>query len=298
MSSIQVNVAGVVFRLEGETAEYVPRIPSAYHAFQTSDKSVCHARYRCLAPDRPRLPRIEPGSFVWQSDIWRMGMDTNGRYVIEIHDVVQSRWVPSAAIAPDFSAGDLQAFAGRRAAPSDYELNYPTAQVILTNLLGQHGVIVLHAAAVIIDGKGVVFGGRSDVGKTTLSRLCRDRGATLINDDRCALFIRDGQPWVIATPWHGEDPEINVMEAPLAGIFHLHQEPACRMTALAPSLALARLLATGIAPFYRREGLERATQLMADLVECAPSYDFGVRPDHSAFVILRETLLDPALKAS
>jgi len=223
-----------------------------------------------------------------------MGTDASHHYVIEIQDVIESRWVPVAAIAPDFREGVLQPFAGRRAAPSDFALNYPADQVILTNLILECGVVVLHAAAVVIDGKGAVFGGRADIGKTTLSRLCRAQGATLMNDDRCALFMRDGLPWVTATPWHGEEPEINAVEAPLAGIFHLDQKPECRMTPLPPGLALARLLATGIAPFYRKEGLERSMQLMAGLLEKTPSYDFGVRPDHSAFVMLRETLHDTA----
>ncbi|MBU4460461.1 MAG: hypothetical protein KJ579_07835, partial [Verrucomicrobia bacterium] len=123
---------------------------------------------------------------------------------------------------------------------------------------------------------------------------CRARGATLINDDRCALFMRNGMPWVTATPWHGEEPEINVVEAPLAGIFHLSQQSQCQMTSLSPDLALARLLATGIAPFYRREGLEHAIHLMAVLLERTSSHDFGVRPDPSAFVMLSEALRDTA----
>ena len=295
---MHLNIAGTIISLEGEAPGYSLRVPSAYHAFRTDESLRPHARYRCLIPDTPRLPRIVPGTLLWESDIWRMGADAHGRHVIEIHDVIESRWVPVASIAPDFREGVLQPFAGRRAAPSDFALNYPADQVILINLLLERGVIVLHAAAVVIDGLGAVFGGRADIGKTTLSRLCRDRGATLINDDRCALFMWEGLPWVTATPWHGEEPEINSINAPLAGLFHLHQEPKCRMTALPPSLALARLLATGIAPFYRKEGLDRATQLMAELLEHAPSHDFGVRPGHDAFVMLRETLLAPALIAS
>lgn len=287
-----LNIAGVIIRLEGETANQVPLVPPSYDAFRVGDAAPCHASYRCLNPDTPRLPRIAPGTFLWQSDGWRMGTDTNHHYVIEIQDVIESRWVPVAAISPDFKKGRLQSFAGRRAAPSRFALNYPADQVILTNLILECGIIVLHAAAVVIDGKGAVFGGRADIGKTTLSRLCRSHGATLMNDDRCALFMRDGHPWVTATPWHGEEPEINAVEAPLAGIFHLGQTPECRMTPLQPGLALARLLATGIAPFYRKEGLELSMQLMASLLGKTPSFDFGVRPDSSAYVMLRETLHD------
>lgn len=273
-------------------ADQLPLVPVSYDAFRVGAAPTCHAHYRCLTPDTPRLPGIVAGSFLWQSDGWRMGEDVNRHYVIEIQDVIESRWVPVAAITPDFRRGLLQSFAGRRAAPSCFALNYPADQVILTNLILECGIIVLHAAAVVIDGKGAVFGGRADIGKTTLSRLCRSQGATLMNDDRCALFLRDGQPWVTATPWHGEEPEINAIEAPLAGIFHLDQKPECRMTSLPPGLALARLLATGIAPFYRKAGLERALQLMADLLAKTPSYDFGVKPDLSAFVMLRKTLDD------
>lgn len=289
-----LDIAGAIVRLEGELPDRPLSLPPAYRAFLTDDTRRSIAGYVCLSPDTPRLPRIGSGPLLWESDIWRMGTDSDGRHIIEIHDVVDCRWVPVAVTAPDFREGTLQPFAGRRAAPSGYALNYPADQIILINLLLECGVIVLHAAAVIIEGRGAVFGGRADIGKTTLGRLCRARGATLINDDRCALFMRDGMPWVTATPWHGEEPEINVVEAPLAGVFHLSQQSQCRMTSLSPDLALARLLATGIAPFYRREGLEHALQLMAELLECTASYDFGVRPDSSAFVMLGETLRDTA----
>lgn len=293
-----LDIAGVIVRLEDESPDRPLPLPPAYRAFQADPAAQPNARYRCLSPDTPRLPCIGSSPLLWASDIWRMGTDADRRHIIEIHDVVASRWVPVAVTTPDFKEGILQPFAGRRAAASEYALNYPADQVILINLLLECGVIVLHAAAVVIEGRGVVFGGRADIGKTTLSRLCRARGATLINDDRCAIYMRGGMPWVTATPWHGEEPEINVIEAPLAGIFHLSQQPLCRMTPLPPGLALARLLATGIAPFYRREGLERAIQLMAELLECTSSFDFGVRPDASAFVMLCETLRDTAPASS
>lgn len=218
-----------------------------------------------------------------------MGESESGALVVEIHDVVHERWIPVVHASPDFQSGILQPFAGRRGDPSPYALNYPYDQVLLTNLLANSGVVVLHAASVIIDGKGITFGGRSGIGKTTLSRLCRDAGAILLNDDRCALYFRDGVPWVCPTPWHGEEPEINNQHAPLAAILHLDQGPGNQLAPLDEVSALSSLLATGIAPFYRKDGLEKVLDSMERVLAHIPSYRYTFAPTPTAV----EPLLSP-----
>lgn len=224
-----------------------------------------------------------------------MGSLPGNRIGIEIHHALRNLWVPVADLAPDFTHGRIQPFAGRRADPSPYALNYPYDQAILTNLLNRSRVIVLHASAIILEGRGWVFGGRSGIGKTTLSRLLRDHlGATLLNDDRCALYHDHGQWSVTPTPWHGEEPEIQHQHAPLAGIVHLERSPQPGTYAsLPPDLALPRLLATTIAPFYSQPDLTHTLDALDHLIQHIPSFTFSFHPDSRAiepFNNLRQTL--------
>lgn len=66
-------------------------------------------------------------------------------------------------------------------------------------LLHQRNQIVLHASAVLVGGKAVLFCGASGAGKSTLAAALGEQGYPLIADDQCAIEIGDdGIPMIQA----------------------------------------------------------------------------------------------------
>ena len=70
-------------------------------------------------------------------------------------------------------------------------------------LLWQRGFLVLHGAAVEIDGRGVLFVGPPGCGKSSLAAALQQRGHAVLTDDVCAVTLgEDGRPKVVpGTPF-------------------------------------------------------------------------------------------------
>jgi serine kinase of HPr protein (carbohydrate metabolism regulator) len=67
-------------------------------------------------------------------------------------------------------------------------------------LFHQRQQIVLHASAVRVAGKAVLFYGSSGTGKSTLAAALAQRGYPLIADDVCTVTAETrARPWCIPT---------------------------------------------------------------------------------------------------
>ncbi len=129
----------------------------------------------------------------------------------------------------------------------------PTDQIWLCPLMADRQGILLHASAVILNGRAFVFAGKSGAGKSTTVELLRRapcfRQAEVLCDDRIIVRKHDGH-WQVHGTWsHGSIPDVSPASAPLAGIFLLEQSRENRLVpVIDPSSILHALLAVLIRP--------------------------------------------------
>lgn len=94
------------------------------------------------------------------------------------------------------------------------------------NQLLRFSGLLLHASAVVVDGKAYLFSANSGTGKSTHTGLWLkyfgDR-AVILNDDKPALRLEDGVWYAYGTPWSGKHDINTNMKAELAGIAFLER---------------------------------------------------------------------------
>jgi len=87
-------------------------------------------------------------------------------------------------------------------------------------LLGFDG-LMLHASAVVVDGKAYLFTADSGTGKSTHTRLWLERfgsRAYILNDDKPALRLEEDGWYAYGTPWSGKNDISVDARVPVAGI--------------------------------------------------------------------------------
>lgn len=251
-------------------------LPSLYAPFvATSSAESGDAHY--TVAEMPSLPTPSTTTY-WSGPSWRMTAGQAG-VVIDAVDPQSQRWQRAADMDETFSRGviyPLETSGGSRV-----EFLYPPVdRVVFANRLSIEGTVLVHASAVRVSDGVYLFCGRSGIGKSTIADLwLQQAGCTLLNDDRAVVFCHEGNAWAGGAPWHGKNPAVDPTPGPLRGIFHLGQAPTNRLRRLDPSEAAARLLATGVIPFYYEPSVVAATDAIAQVCSAAPSFELAFYPD-------------------
>ena len=194
--------------------------------------------------------------------------------------------------------------------PSDYDRiltdgwqslsHFPTDQIWLGPLLADRNAILVHSAAAIVNGKGLVFVGHSKAGKSTTMELLKAENregrfsAEILCDDRNVLRYwpgktteqkptsapvkgekgnGDGQ-WLVHGTWsHGTTADVSPSSAPLCAILFLKQDRENKIEPLTDRKKIWRiLLATLIRPTVTAEWWQKELDIMERIVHEVPCY--------------------------
>ncbi len=170
--------------------------------------------------------------------------------------------------------------------------HYPLDQVLTMYLLGERG-IVLHAAGALVNGRGLALAGVSGAGKSTLTGLASGRpGWTPLSDDRVIVRVGAGAPTLHGTPWPGEGLSAENRQGALAGLLFLEQGPVNAIRPLVPQDALTRLLRMTSVPWYDPEFVGCTLDACGKVVAGISPAALMFRPETSAIDAVERFLGD------
>lgn len=153
------------------------------------------------------------------------------------------------------------------------------------------GVFLMHASCVDIGGEGVIFTGRSGVGKTTQAELWQKHlGAEIINGDK--VFVREtgGEFHGFGLPWKGSCEYCLNKKTKLRGIVVLRQAGENRITRLDAVQATELFMPHIFMPYWDKACLENTFDAFEKIIERVPVMLLECRPDEDAVKLTYNTL--------
>jgi len=121
----------------------------------------------------------------------------------------------------------------------------------LQGYLGVHDLgLLIHASAVRIDDRAVMFCGPSDAGKSTMALLWASAGATIIADDRVAIRRSEAGLLCFGTPYDRIGGKIYPTGTPLAAVFSIGHGSSNRVRTLTGVAAIMALVGNTMIPYW------------------------------------------------
>ncbi len=169
---------------------------------------------------------------------------------------------------------------------SDCEYMWSGAQ-FCHQLLKYNG-FMLHASAVVYEGKAYLFSAPSGTGKSTHTKLWLEvfgEKAYILNDDKPVVRINeDGQILAYGTPWSGKTDQNRNAGVPLGGICFVERATQNSITRLDTNDAVYKILNQTIRP-EDFESMESLLSVLDKVLEKATVYKMGCNISHDAVLV-------------
>ncbi len=152
--------------------------------------------------------------------------------------------------------------------------------------------MMLHASCVVVDGMAYLFSAPCGTGKSTHVRLWLElfgERAFILNDDKPALRVLDGEVYVYGTPWSGKDDCSRNVRAKLGGIAVVKRAKDNSMRPLSAAEAAFSLLnqtARGVSSTQMEQGLDTINTI----VSTGKIFELSCNMDISAARLSYETM--------
>ncbi len=158
----------------------------------------------------------------------------------------------------------------------------------------EHEGLLLHGAAIVLDGMGLACCGPSGAGKTTLSRLAAGY-AEVLTDETLVVSLAGTQPMLASTPFWGASTPPEMVQRrnrrlPLQALLLLEHGPEFALEPLDPGQAALGLLATEKVAVERVSSALAWLAVVERLAAQVPAYRLRYRPTTDLWPFLLEAL--------
>jgi len=150
---------------------------------------------------------------------------------------------------------------------------FPTDQILLARILADRRACFIHSAGMILDGRGLLFVGHSEAGKSTIVKMLKDK-AQILCDDR-NIVRRWPEGFRVHGTWsHGEVPLVSPASAPLDALLFLKKSDRNRIAPVSEKKEiLQRLMACLIKPFVTAEWWQKELTLLEEMTSVVHCYE-------------------------
>ena len=124
-------------------------------------------------------------------------------------------------------------------------------------------ILLFHSSAIAVDGRAYLFAAPSGTGKSTHTRLWRERfgeRAVTVNDDKPLVKIENGKAIVYGTPWDGKHRLSSNISMPVEGICFLTRGETNSIKRMHPMEALPEFLSQTFRPLSE-DGVAKMLEL-------------------------------------
>ena len=160
-------------------------------------------------------------------------------------------------------------------------------------LIIKHNGIMLHSSAVVVDGFAYLFSADSGTGKSTHTRLWLEylkEKAFVINDDKPAIRLVDGEWMVYGTPWSGKSNLNQNTSAKLGAIVFLERSDKNWVERIEPKEAVNLFFAQTIRKIEKEENMDIILSRMEKILQDTPVYKMGCNISVDAAKTAYETI--------
>lgn len=158
-------------------------------------------------------------------------------------------------------------------------------------LLGYDGLL-LHSSCIVLEGKAYLFSGPCGIGKSThTSLLEKYYGGIVINDDKPALRLLDGQWIAFGTPWSGSGHRNVNASAPVGGICFLTEDRSQNEIRSVNGFRAVAGVLQQTTHFLLEKRMEKLLELTDKLVQAVPFYEMDSLANEDSARLIVETMV-------
>ncbi|HTZ10985.1 MAG TPA: radical SAM protein [Candidatus Margulisiibacteriota bacterium] len=165
---------------------------------------------------------------------------------------------------------------------------FPTDQLLLVRILADRQGCFLHSCGVNFKGKGLLFVGHSNAGKSTMAKMLKGK-AEILCDDRIIVRRAKSGFKIYGTWHHGDVPDVSAGSAPLRAIIFLCKAEENRLIRLEEKKEITkRILSCLIRPLVTVDWWDKTLLVVNAIVRDIPCYVLRFDKSGKALDLLRK----------